>query len=181
MNFGQPIKLMIVEDERVVAFDLKNQLQSMGYQVQATVASGEQALLRVAEVAPDLVLMDIHLEGGMDGVEAATEINAKHQIPVIYLTAYAEDDTLLRAMDSRPFGYLVKPWDARELHATIQMALSRREVEVAVEKSELRLKLAMDAASLGVFEWWPQTNRLRGDGHLYAFFGDRPVPLDEPW
>lgn len=69
-----PIKLMLVEDERVVAFDLKNQLQSFGYVVGAMVASGEQALQRVAEVAPDLVLMDIHLEGKMDGVETATEI-----------------------------------------------------------------------------------------------------------
>ncbi|HXE38961.1 MAG TPA: EAL domain-containing protein [Azonexus sp.] len=179
MKTMTPINLMVVEDERIVAFDLKNQLLAYGYQVGATVASGEQALQRIAEVAPDLVLMDIHLEGQMDGVEAALEIQARHQIPVIYLTAYAEDDTLRRALASRPFGYLVKPWDARELHATIQMALARREIEVAVEKSELRLKLAMDAASLGVFEWLPLANRLHGDGHLRALFGDRPVPLDE--
>ena len=181
MTPSRPIGLMIVEDERVVAFDLKNQLQAFGYQVKATVASGEQAVQRVAEVAPDVVLMDIHLEGAMDGVQAATEIQARYQVPVIYLTAYAEDDTLLRAMASRPFGYLVKPWDTRELHATIQMALSRREVEIAVEDSERRLKLAIDAASLGVFEWWPLANRLQGDGHLYAIFGDQPVPLDESW
>lgn len=181
MNIAAPINLMLVEDERVVAFDLKNQLQAFGYRVGATVASGEQAVQRVAEVAPDLVLMDIHLEGPMDGVEAATEIQARHQIPVIYLTAFAEDDTLRRALDSRPFGYLVKPWDARELHASIQMALARREVEVAVEKSELRLKLAMEAASLGIFEWLPRANRLQGDGHLSALFGDRKVPLNESW
>ncbi|MBN9423269.1 MAG: two-component system response regulator [Candidatus Accumulibacter sp. 66-26] len=181
MNGNGQIKLMLVEDERVVAFDLKNQLQSFGYHVGAMVASGEQAVLRAAEVAPDVVLMDIHLEGAMDGVQAATEIQVRYQIPVIYLTAFAEDDTLRRALASRPFGYLVKPWDARELHATIQMALARRDVEVAVEKSELRLQLAMDAASLGVFEWLPQDNRLHGDGHLGALFGDLPVPLDESW
>ena len=181
MNTSTPINLMLVEDERIVAFDLKNQLQSFGYQVGAMVGSGEQALECVARVAPDLVLMDIHLEGVMDGVQAATEIQLRHQIPVIYLTAFAEDDTLQRALASRPFGYLVKPWDVRELHATIQMALARRDVEVAVEKSELRLKLALEAASLGVFEWFPQTNRLRGDGHLGALFGDRKMPLDESW
>lgn len=181
MNADRAINLMLVEDERVVAFDLKNQLQALGYRVGAMVGSGEQAVQRIAEVAPDLVLMDIHLEGVMDGVEAATEIQARHQVPVIYLTAFAEDDTLNRALASRPFGYLVKPWDIRELHASIQMALARREVEVEVEKSELRLKLAMDAASLGVFEWLPQTQRLHGDGHLGALFGDRQVPLDEPW
>ena len=181
MNIAAPINLMLVEDERVVAFDLKNQLQAFGYRVGATVASGEQAVQRVAEVAPDLVLMDIHLEGAMDGVEAATEIQARHQIPAIYLPAFAEDDTLRRALDSRPFGYLVKPWDARELHASIQMALARRKAEVAVENSELRLKLAMDAASLGILEWHPQANRLQGDGHLSALFGDHQVPLDESW
>lgn len=179
MMTSPPINLMLVEDERIVALDLKIQLQSYGYQVGATVASGEQALLRIGDVAPDLVLMDIHLEGNMDGIQAAHEIQAKHRIPVIYLTAYAEDDTLRRALDTHPFGYLVKPWDARELHATIQMALARREMEIAVETSELRLKLAMDAASLGVLEWLPQNNRLHGDGHLGALFGDRPVPLDE--
>ncbi|MEF8704893.1 MAG: EAL domain-containing protein [Candidatus Accumulibacter sp. UW25] len=181
MNELQPISLMLVEDERVVAFDLKNQLQSFGYVVGATVASGEQALARLAEVAPDLVLMDIHLEGKMDGIDAANEIRARHQIPVIYLTAYAEDDTLRRALDSRPFGYLVKPWDARELHATIQMAVARREVEQAVENNEQRLKLALDAASMGVFEWLPQAKRLYGDGHFRTLLGDCQAPLDEPW
>ena len=181
MTTPRQIKLMLVEDERVVAFDLKNQLQSLGYRVGAMVGSGEQAVECVADVAPDLVLMDIHLEGVMDGVEAATTIQSQHQIPVIYLTAFAEDDTLRRALDSRPFGYLVKPWDIRELHASIQMALARREVEVAVEKSELRLKLAMDAASLGVFEWQPQDDRMHGDGHLTAMFGDRQMPLDDSW
>lgn len=179
MSIALPTNLMLVEDERIVAFDLKNQLQSFGYRVGAMVASGEQALLRVADVAPDLILMDIHLEGAMDGVEAAIEIQSSHQVPVIYLTAFAEDDTLNRALASRPFGYLVKPWDARELHATIQMALARREVERAVEKSEQRLKLALDAASLGVFEWLPQNNRLRGDGHLGTLLGNSAVPLDE--
>lgn len=181
MNATRSIRLMLVEDERVVAFDLKNQLQSFGYQVTATVASGEQAISQIGVVAPDLVLMDIHLDGEMDGVDAAIEIQAQHRIPVIYLTAFAEDDTLRRALESRPFGYLIKPWDARELHATIQMALARREVELAVEGSELRLKLAMEAASLGVFEWVPADNRLLGDGYLDAIFGDRPVPLDESW
>ena len=181
MNALAPINLMLVEDERIVAFDLKNQLQSFGYRVGAMVGSGEEAVRRIAEVAPDLVLMDIHLEGAMDGIEAAIEIQARHKIPVIYLTAFAEDDTLIRALASQPFGYLVKPWDVRELHATIQMALVRRAVEVSVEKSELRLKLALDAASLGVFEWLSLSNRVHGDGHLSALFGDIQVPLDESW
>lgn len=181
MSARLPINLMLVEDERIVAFDLKRQLQTFGYHVESVVASGEQAISEVAKNKPDLVLMDIHLEGGMDGIEAATAIRAQHQVPVIFLTAYAEDDTLRRALDSRPFGYLIKPCEGRELHATIQMALARREDEVAIEQSEQRLKLALDAASLGVLEWCPLSNRMKGDVYLGMLFGNRPQPLDEPW
>ncbi|MBS1160880.1 MAG: diguanylate cyclase domain protein [Proteobacteria bacterium] len=181
MTARLPINLMLVEDERIVAFDLKRQLQGFGYQVAAVVASGEQAIRCAAAEKPDLILMDIHLEGRMDGIEAANEIRARHQIPVVFLSAYAEDDTLRRALDSRPFGYLIKPCEGRELHATIQMALARREDEVAVEQSEQRLKLALDAASLGVLEWDPDSNRLKGDAYLGQLFGQRPQALDEPW
>lgn len=181
MNAPLPINLMLVEDERVIAFDLKNQLQSFGYKVGAVLASGEQAVRRVGEVAPDLVLMDIHLEGPIDGIDAALQIQSQHRVPVVFLTAYAEDDTLRRALDCRPFGYLVKPCEARELHATIQMALARREVEVLVERSEQLFKQALDAASLGVIEWQGDSMQLHGDGHLRSLFGDRPVPLDESW
>jgi diguanylate cyclase (GGDEF)-like protein/PAS domain S-box-containing protein len=181
MSAALPANLMLVEDERVVAFDLKNQLQSMGYHVSATVASGEEALAKMPIDLPDLVLMDIHLEGGMDGIDAAVKIRAEHKIPVIFLTAYAEDETLQRALASRPFGYLIKPCEARELHAMIQMALARREVEVAVEQSELRLKLALDAASLGVLEWTPASGRMRAEGHMADLYRDRRLPVDESW
>ncbi|MDP2869033.1 EAL domain-containing protein [Methyloversatilis sp.] len=181
MNAPLPINLMLVEDERVIAFDLKTQLQSFGYRVGAVLASGEQAVDRVADVAPDLVLMDIHLDGALDGIDAALQIQARYRVPVVFLTAYAEDDTLKRALDCRPFGYLVKPCEARELHATIQMALARREVEANVERSEQLFRLALDAASLGVLEWQGDSMRLHGDGHLRGLFGDRPVPLDESW
>ena len=86
-----------------------------------------------------------------------------------------------RQLDSRPFGYLVKPCDGRELHATIQMALARHEDELVVERSEERLQLALDAGSLGVLEWNPEENRLRGDLRLGMLFGSRLLPLDEPW
>ncbi len=161
MSARLPINLMLVEDERIVAFDLKRQLQGFGYHVSSVVASGEQAVTQAAAEKPDLVLMDIYLEGHMDGIEAAKQIRANHQIPVIFLTAYAEDDTLNRALESRPFGYLIKPCEGRELHATIQMAMARHEDEVAVEQSEERLQLALNAGSLGVLEWSPATDRLQ--------------------
>lgn len=181
MSARLPINLMLVEDERIVAFDLKRQLQGFGYTVTSVVASGEQAISQIAADKPDLVLMDIHLEGQMDGIEAAIQIRSRHRTPVIFLTAYAEDDTLRRALDSRPFGYLVKPCEGRELHATIQMAIARREDEVAVEQSEARLQLALDAGSLGVLEWDPTTNRMLGDNHLGKLFGDPSLSLDESW
>ncbi len=179
MSARLPVNLMLVEDERVVAFDLKRQLSGFGYHVGAVVASGEQAIRRAEEVKPDLVLMDIHLEGRMDGIEAAAEIRSRHRVPVVFLTAYAEDDTLGRALDSRPFGYLMKPCEGRELHATIQMALARHEDEMFIQESEERLQLALDAGSLGVLEWDPATNKLKGDVHLGLFFGNRLLPLDE--
>jgi diguanylate cyclase (GGDEF)-like protein/PAS domain S-box-containing protein len=181
MNARPNANLMLVEDERIVAFDLKRQLQSFGYRVGNIVASGEQAIAQAAAEKPDLVLMDIHLDGRMDGIEAATKIRANHQIPVVFLTAYAEEDTLGRALDSRPFGYLVKPCEARELHATIQMALARHDDEIAVRTSRERLQLALDAGSLGVLEWNPSTNRLHGDTHLGSLFGRPSLPLDEAW
>lgn len=181
MTARLPINLMLVEDERIVAFDLKRQLQGFGYHVGSVVASGESAIQQVLDAKPDLVLMDIHLEGQMDGIEAACAIRALHQIPVVFLTAYAEDDTLVRALESRPFGYLVKPCEGRELHATIQMALARRADEMATEQSEERLKLALDSASLGVLEWRPDSNRMTGDSHSGMLFGNQLQPLDEPW
>jgi len=181
MNANTPVNLMLVEDERIVAFDLKRQLQGFGYRVGSVVASGEDALHQIAGQNTDLVLMDIHLEGKMDGIEAAREIRTRHQIPVIFLTAYAEDDTLRRALDSCPYGYLVKPCDGRELHATIQMALARREAELTVVRSEERLRLALDAGALGVLEWCPSVNRLVGDAYLGELFGNQPAQLDEPW
>ena len=179
MSGKLPVNLMLVEDERIVAFDLKRQLSGFGYHVGSVVASGEQAIRRADEVKPDLVLMDIHLEGRMDGIEAATEIRSRHRVPVVFLTAYAEEDTLSRALDSRPFGYLVKPCEGRELHATIQMALARHEDEMIIQESEERLQLALDAGSLGVLEWDPATNQLKGDAHLGLLFGNRLLPLDE--
>src|SRR5919108_407194 len=171
--------ILVVEDERIVAFDLKQQLEALGYRVAAVVPSGELAVEKAAELKPDLVLMDIHLEGVMDGVEAAERIHTCLRIPVIFLTAYAEDETLSRAQVSLPFGYLVKPCEMREVHATIQMALVRRAAEVAVEQSEERLQLALDAADLGVWEWDAATGQVTTAGHIDALFGSAAEPVSE--
>lgn len=170
-------RIMIVEDERIVALDLKLNLESLGYQVVAVASSGEQALAEAARQMPDLILMDINLEGSMDGTEAARAIRTGMQIPVVFLTAYTEDRILERAEASVPYGYLVKPVEGRELQATVRMALARRKAELMVEQSETRLRLAMDAAELGVWEWEPDTGRFHTGGHITGILDGQPTGL----
>ncbi|MBD1909217.1 MULTISPECIES: ATP-binding protein [unclassified Leptolyngbya] len=125
-------KILIVEDERVVARDIEKRLKKLGYVVSESVASGEEAIAKVAELRPDLVLMDIRLKGHMDGIEAAEQIRTDFDTPVIYLTAYADDATLQRAKVTEPFGYIVKPFDERDLQVAIEVALRRRLSETAI-------------------------------------------------
>ena len=134
-----PAKVLIVEDERVVALHLKHQLLRLGYQVPAIATSGDQALKQIGDHQPDAILMDIHLEGDVDGIETSARIPVELQIPVIYLTAYSEEPTLERARLTKPYGYLVKPFSEQELHATIQMALERRRADALTRDSERRL------------------------------------------
>ncbi len=118
-------RLLIVEDERIVALDLRLNLESLGYVVTGMAASEAEALAMTEEQRPDLVLMDINLGRGGDGTVAALQITERYGLPVVFLTAYAEPETLTRASASAPYGYLLKPFDLREVNATIQMALTR--------------------------------------------------------
>ena len=122
-------KILIVEDEAVVSLDIARRLEKMGYEVLARVASGEEALELVQETPPDLVLMDINLQGKLDGIETATQLNQEYDLPVIYLTAYAGESTLERAKKSKPYGYILKPFKERELCAAIEIAISRHQGE----------------------------------------------------
>ncbi len=130
--------VMVVEDEGAIALDLKRRLGRLGYQVTCVAASHDEAIAGVAAGRPDIVLMDINIAGAVDGIETAAEID----VPVIYLTAYAEEKTLERARATAPYGYLVKPFSERELHATIQMALQRRQVETCLAGRERELAAA---------------------------------------
>lgn len=122
-------KILIVEDEAIVALDIARRLEKMDYEVIGRLASGEEALELIAKQPPDLVLMDINLQGEMDGLDTATTIYKTYNIPVIYLTAYAGKSTLERAKQSKPYGYILKPFKEKELHATIEVALSRHQIE----------------------------------------------------
>ncbi|MGD1698739.1 putative bifunctional diguanylate cyclase/phosphodiesterase [Dapis sp. BLCC M229] len=119
------LKIMIVEDESIIAEDLADSLRTMGYAVVDIVSSGEEAISMAAEKQPNLILMDVMLQGEMDGVTAAEQIQSSLQIPIIFLTAYTDNQTLQRVKATNPFGYIVKPFEERNLHLTIEIALQR--------------------------------------------------------
>ncbi len=122
-------KILIVEDETVIALELEDRLQRMGYAVAGSAPNGKAALQMIEAARPDIVLMDINLKGARDGIEIAEEIRARYDIPVIYLTAYADHATLRRARDTTPFGYLLKPFREAELHANIEMAVHKHRAD----------------------------------------------------
>lgn len=128
-------RILIVEDEAIVALDIKGRLTALGYVVTGVVPSGEKALEQVSEHSPDLILMDIMLEGDMDGIDTAAVIKEEHNIPVIYLTAYADNETLKRAKITEPFGYIIKPFEDRELNLTIEMALYKHKAESTLNEN----------------------------------------------
>ncbi|MBW2630646.1 MAG: HD domain-containing protein [Deltaproteobacteria bacterium] len=115
--------VLVVEDETIIARDILSKLQGLGYDVPLVVCSGEEAIEKTGELRPDLVMMDIVIEGKIDGIGAADQIRKRFNIPVVYLTTYADEEILERAKITEPFGYMVKPFDERELHSTIEMAL----------------------------------------------------------
>jgi PAS domain S-box-containing protein len=121
--------ILVVEDERLVARGIQDNLEHLGYAVAGPVFSGEEAIARVQEKKPDLILMDIFLAGNMDGIAAAERIKAMVDTPVIYLTAYADPTTLERAKVTEPYGYILKPYEERDLHSTIEMALYKSRSE----------------------------------------------------
>lgn len=130
------VQIMVVEDERIVAESLRRRLQALGYVVPVVVASGEKAVQQAEGFLPDLVLMDISLEGQMDGVEAASRIRDQFRIPVVYLTAYSNAEVLERAKITEPLGFILKPFDDRELQVVIEMALYKNKMERALRDRE---------------------------------------------
>ena len=129
-------RLLIVEDEGIVALNIQRRLEGLGYNVVANVASGEQVIAVVEETRPELVLMDIKLEGKVDGIEAAAQIRDQFQIPVVYLTAYTNEETLNRAKLTEPYGYILKPFEARDLATTIEVALYKYQMEQQLRERE---------------------------------------------
>jgi PAS domain S-box-containing protein len=135
-NRMRQTQVMIVEDEALVGIDIKNNLTKYGYNVVGVSSSGEDAIEEAAKNKPEIVLMDIHLKGKMDGIETAIHLRKTLGIPTIYLTAYSDDATLTKALKANPYGYLLKPFVPRELHTTIQAALYRSEDEKHVNSEK---------------------------------------------
>ncbi len=140
-------KILVVEDEIIVAKNIKNRLESLGYSVPAIVSTGEDAVIKANEISPDLVLMDIMLEGDMDGIEAADKISQNLNIPVIYLTAYGDNETFERAKITDPYGYILKPFEVRELHNNIEIAFFRHSIKTKLKDNEEWLTAVL--ASIG--------------------------------
>ena len=135
-----PPNLLIVEDSNIVAADIAQSLVQMGYAVVGTVGSGERALVMADQHRPDLVLMDIHLQGGMDGIEVARVLRDKLRIPVVFLTAYGEDEMFQRAKLAGPFGYILKPFEDRELRIVVEMALYKHQTEAELKEKYAELE-----------------------------------------
>ncbi len=127
-------RILIVEDEVVVAMDIEARLRSMGYDVAGRVDTGEGAIAMAADRVPDLVLMDIRLKGPMDGIDAAKVVRVQSEIPVVFLTAHADERTIERAKLSEPFGYILKPFDDRDLRTVVEMALYRRRADIEIRR-----------------------------------------------
>ncbi|HEY9653750.1 MAG TPA: response regulator [Coleofasciculaceae cyanobacterium] len=126
---SKPVKVLIVEDERIIACNIRESLESLGYVVLAIAASGEKAIEKATQLQPDLVLMDIQLKGNMDGIEAAEQIWNNLSIPVLYVTGHSDKKTMERATITAPFGYILKPVQEQELYVAIKIALQRHERE----------------------------------------------------
>ena len=123
------LRILMVEDEPIVALDVRHRLLRLGYQLAGVAARGDEAVAMAREIGPDLILMDIMLEGEMDGIEAAEAILAERDVPIIYATAYTDDATLARAKRTGPFGYVVKPFEDRELKLSVEIALYKHRME----------------------------------------------------
>jgi PAS domain S-box-containing protein len=157
-------KILVVEDERITGEDIKMGLESAGYIVPSIVSSGEEAIQEVEKFLPDLVLMDIRLNGKMDGIEAAENIRSRFRIPVIYLTAFSDENTIKRAKETqpsgfiikKPFGFLHKPFDDNELQTAIEITLKHHELEKKFSSPDKWIQKMLSTISDAVISTDPQ-------------------------
>jgi len=144
------IRILVVEDELIVAMELKNRLSDLGYSVCGSTVSGEEAIKLAAEQHPDIILMDISIKGAYDGIQAAEIIKTDFDIPIIFITAFADPQTLQRAKITEPYGYIIKPFEERELHTSIEIAVYKHNIEKKLKNSERKLAITLKSIGDGV-------------------------------
>lgn len=144
-------RILVVEDEPVVALDIRNRLETLGYAVSGCAASGEEALARVAQDQPDLVLMDVWLHGSRDGIETAQTIRRQFGLPVVFITACSDDETLARVKNSDSFGIIYKPFTVRDLYVAIEMALGKYHLERKLQDERNLLRTIIDVLPDSVY------------------------------
>ena len=164
-------KILIVEDEVIVARNIEKRLINAGYKVAGIASSGEEAIELASSLKPDLVLMDIKLKGKMDGIDAAKAIRNSYRLPIIYLTSYADEETFQRAKVTEPFGYLIKPFELKELNRSVEMALYKNKIDNKLLESQQRYEIAVQAGKIGVWEFWPNEKKYFSDKNLKALHG----------
>ena len=152
--------ILIVEDESIIALDIRNSLESNGYQVAGQADRGEDAISQAGRLRPDLILMDISLKGNMNGIEAAEQIRAKFDIPVIFISAYTDASIIELARNAEPYGYILKPFEERALSIAIEIALYKHGMEKKLRESEERYDLAARGANDGLWDWNLKRNEI---------------------
>ncbi|MEE9430796.1 MAG: response regulator [Melioribacteraceae bacterium] len=164
-------KILVVEDEIIIAMEIADRLSSMGYEVLRIVANGEMAINVVMQDKPDLILMDIMIQGDMDGIQTATKIRGFSDVPVIYLTANADEGTLQRAKVSDAFGYLIKPFEEKELNTTIEMALYKHKMEAQLRANEAQFRGLFENSSIGIYRMDLEGNIILANPELLKILG----------
>ena len=164
---------MVVEDENIIAMDIRQRLETLGYQVVAQFGSGTDAICALADSRPDLILMDIGLKGSMDGIQTAEQIRIQFDLPVIFLTSFSDQATLERASQSEPYGYIVKPFEEHELAIAVEMALYKHGMDKKLRESEERYNLAVRGANDGIWDWKLKNNEIYFSPRWKAMLGFR--------
>jgi len=141
-------KIVVVEDEGIVALQIKTSLEQRGYTVEAVFASGEETLANIEAAKPDLVLMDMKLQGDLDGIQTADLLRTRYELPIIFLTAHSGEDMIERAKKAEPYGYILKPFNAQELYIAVEVALHKHKIDREKEKLTKELREALEKVKL---------------------------------
>ncbi len=175
-------RILVAEDQAIVALDIQRQLHKLRYEVVGVVSSARDAIRQAGELRPDLALLDIHLDDQRDGIDVADALRTQYRIPVVFLTAYADAATLERARSVEPYGYLVKPFTERDLHTAIQVALGRAEHDRSLRRQNDDLQAILDVQRQGLIlidERGDVTFVNRAAAEMLGVEADRPV--GRPW